>query len=163
MGVMAVMQGISSYQQAEATEDAVIQSYRTRNEQVEDAVVNANVERARAARRERARILAMAGEGGIGGKSVGIQLMDSRFQEGQDRNNNRTQALWQKQSALSSARNQAAGIPSTTAIAANTGLKVANASAQSYEPSTTTTNRSTINYQGQSRALTNNTAYVKNM
>lgn len=86
---MAVAQGVSQYSQAEATKSAVRSAYRTRTRQIDDSVANTNIERARAARRERARILAMAGEAGVGGNSVSTQLMDSRFQEGYDRTMNR--------------------------------------------------------------------------
>lgn len=148
---MAVAQGVSQYSQAEATKSAVRSAYRTRTRQIDDSVANTNIERARAARRERARILAMAGEAGVGGNSVSTQLMDSRFQEGYDRTMNRTQGQWQKQAARTTAQNQLAQIPSTAAIALNTGLKIGGAYLTNMDLPT------------EPLPLTNNTAYVKNM
>lgn len=134
MATMAVAQGVSSYQQAEATRDAVNSAYQNRLEQVDEATALKNVERARAARRERSRIQAMAGESGVGGASVSAQLMDSRFQEGYDRNIARTQGHWQKQAAQHTTQNQLAQIPSNAAIALNTGLKIASAGLHSATP-----------------------------
>lgn len=157
---MAVAQGVSQYSTAQATGKAARSAYATRNKQIDQSVAENNMERARAARRERARILAMAGESGVGGASVNAQLMDSRFQEGYDRTLNRTQGLWNKQAARHTTQNQLAKIPSTAAIALNTGLKIGNAYMMGMDAPTQTL---ATNHQGQSIPLTNNTAFVKNM
>lgn len=93
-----------------------------RAEQRNDAAQQSAWERSRAARAERARLLALAGESNVTGASVGLQLLDSAQQESMDRETieaNRNNALRADQTA---AQAQAANIQRPNALLA--GLQI---------------------------------------
>lgn len=114
-------------QQQSARNDAIEESAETRQEQRNRAATQKQFERSRQARRERARIQAMAGENGVGGNSVGLQLADSRFQESRDKQSIATNAQFANQAT----RNQAnAQMGSVGGKALKGGLSIASTAAK---------------------------------
>lgn len=124
------LSGMAAAHQQRQQHKAIVDAYETRQEQEQQAATQKAFERSRQARRERARMTAMADASGVGGQSVDMQIADSRFQEGHDRSSIRTNRNMSMQANRTQAQSQQAqvGHPGLTMI--QTGLNIGTTYAQ---------------------------------
>lgn len=120
MGTTAAS-GVMQARQQQMQNDMVERNFQIRQDQQEQAAAQKAFERSREARRERARIRATAGEAGVGGNSVGLQLADSRFQESMAKGAIYSNEEMQNQNARMQAKSQ---MQSPEATLLKTGLSV---------------------------------------